>query len=101
CADALGNRQRSLEIRLGQEDRELLPAEAGRRVVVAKLPREHLRDAAEDSVAGAVPVGVVHLAEQVEVGDQNRQRAPEPARPTKLRSELGVEVTNVEEACLG
>ena len=81
--DALGDLERLLRLGLGQQDRELLAAEAGRDVVVAQLLAEDLRDAFEDGVAGEVAIGVVDVAQQVEVGHDQRHRPVEPLRPVR------------------
>ena len=56
AADPLGDLRRLLDAGLGQENRELLAAEAGGHVVVAQLVAEHLRDLLEHRVTGEVPV---------------------------------------------
>ena len=73
-ADPLGDLHRLLGRCLRQEDRELLAAETGRNVVLAQLGAEDLGDALQDGVAGEMAVGVVDLAEQVEVGHDQRER---------------------------
>ena len=98
ATNPLGDLERLLGRRLGQEDRELLTAEPRRHVVVAQLRSEHLRDSLEHGVAGEVAVGVVDVAEQVEVGHDQRQRTLEPLRATELLGEGRGEVTGVEEA---
>jgi len=54
--DAVGDLDRLLRRGLGQEDGELLAAEAGRHVVVAQMPAEDVRDAAQNRVARQVAV---------------------------------------------
>ena len=98
--DPLGDLHRLLRWSLRQQDRELLAAEAGRDVVVAQLGAEDLGDALQHRVAGEVAVGVVDLAQQVEVGHDQRQRPFEALRPSELLRERRGEVARVEEARL-
>ena len=98
--DALGDLERLVRRRLREQDRELLAAEPGRHVVLAELLAEDLRDPGEDRVAGQVPVGVVDVAQQVEVGHDQRHRPLEAARPAELVAERGREVARVVEAGL-
>ena len=99
-ADPLGDLDRLLGRRLRQQDRELLAAEAGRNVVVAELRAEDLRDPLQDGVAGEMAVGVVDVAQQVEVGHDQRQRPLEALARAQLVLERGREVARVEEAGL-
>ena len=102
CApDPFGDLEGLFRRRLGQEDRELLTAEAGRHVVVAQLRPEGLGDSLEHGVAGEVAVGVVDVAEEVEVSHDQRHRPLEPLRARKLLRQRRREVTGVEEAGLG
>ena len=87
AANALGDLHGLLGWRLRQEDRELLAAEAGRHVEVAQLRAKDLCDPLQDGVACEVAVGVVDLAEQVEVGHDQRQRPLEPLCAAKLLRE--------------
>ena len=96
----LGDLERLLDGRLGEQDRELLAAEAGRDVEVAQLAAEDVRHAADDRVAGEVAERVVDLPEQVEVDHEERERSLVPARARELVPEDGGEVTGVEEPCL-
>ena len=98
--DPLGELERLLGRGLGQEDAELLPAEARRDVVVAKLRAEDLGDPLQDGVAGEVAVAVVDVAEQVEVGHDQRQRPLEALGAAELLGQRGREVARVEEAGL-
>src|SRR5207244_13563238 len=86
---------------LRQEDREFLSAKTGRYVVVAQLRPERLRDALEYGVAGEMAVGVVDVAQKVEIGHDQRQRPFEPLRTRKLLRERCGEVASVEETGLG
>ena len=99
-ADPLGDLERLLRRCLGQEDRELLAAEPGRHVVVPQLGAEDLGDALQHRVAGEMAVGVVDLAEQVEVGHDQRQRALEALCAAELLRQRRSEVAGVEEAGL-
>jgi hypothetical protein len=100
AADPLRDLDRLLRRRLRKQDAELLAAEARRHVVVAQLLAEDLGDALQDGVAGEVAVGVVDVAEQVEVGHDHRHRPVEARRPRELVGEDVREVARVEEARL-
>src|SRR5207253_2325725 len=82
------------------EDRELFASEPRGDVVLAKLALEDLSDALKHGIAGQVTVGVVHVAKQVEVGHDQRQRALEPRRARELLGERRCEVPRIEEARL-
>ena len=99
-ADALRDLHRLLGRGLRQEDRELLAAEAGRHVVVAQLLAEDLRDALQHGVTGKMAVAVVDVAQEVEVGHDQRHRALEATRARDLRGERRREVARVVEAGL-
>ena len=98
AADALGDLERLLRRRLGEQDAELLAAEPRRHVVVAQLGAEDVGDALQHGVAGEVAVGVVDLAEQVEVGHDQRHRPLEALRAAELLRQRRREVACVEEA---
>ena len=100
AADALRDLHRLLGRRLREENRELLAAEAGRHVVVPELCVEDLRDALQDRVACEVAVAVVDVAEQVEVGHDQRHRALEARGTRELCSKRCREVARVVEARL-
>ena len=100
AADPVGDLERLLRRRLRQEDRELLAAEARRHVVVAQLLAEDLGDAAQDGVAGEVAVGVVDVAQQVEVGHDQRHRPLEALGAPELLLHHRREVPGVVEAGL-
>ena len=100
-ADALRDLERLLGVRLGQQDAELLAAEPRRDVVVAQLHAEDLGDALEHGVAGEVAVGVVDVAEQVEVGHDQGERPVEAVCARNLLVQRDTEVARVEEAGLG
>ena len=95
--DPLGDLEGLLRRRLGKQDRELLAAEARRHVVVAQLRAEDLGDALQDGVAGEVAVGVVDVAQEVEVGHHQRQRPLEALRARELLVQGDGEVAGVEE----
>ncbi len=99
--DALGDVERLLRPRIRQEDGELLPAEARRDVRVAQVAVEDVCDALQHRVARQVPVGVVDVPEQVEVGHDHRQRRARPLRATELLPQRTGEMAGVEEAGLG
>ena len=100
AADPLGDLERLVRRRLRKEDRELLAAEAGRDVVVAQLRAEDLRDSLQHGVAGKVSVAVVDVAQQVEVGHDQRHRPLEPRGARDLGGERRREVARVVEAGL-
>ena len=100
AADALGDLERLLRRRLGQQDRELLAAEARGHVVVAQLGAEDLRDAPQHRVAREVAVRVVDVAQEIEVGHDQRHRPVEALRAGELLGQRGREVARVEEAGL-
>ena len=100
AADPLGDLHRLLGRRLRQQDRELLAAEARRHVVVAQLLAEDLGDAFQHCVAGEVAVAVVDVAQQVEVGHDQRHRPFEARGARDLGGERRREVARVVEAGL-
>ncbi len=99
-ANPLCDLERLLGGRLGQQDRELLAAEARRDVVVAQLGAEDLCDPLQDRVSRQVAVVVVDVAKQVEVGHDQRQRPLEALCPAEFLLEGQREVARVEEAGL-
>ena len=100
AADPLGDLEGLLRRRLGQQDRELLAAEARRHVVVAQVRAEHFRDALQHRVAREVAVGVVDVAQQVEVRHHQRQRPFEALGAQQLLVQREREVPRVEETRL-
>ena len=92
--------ERLVEAGLREQDRELLAAEARGNVVVAKLGAEDLRDALEHLVADEMAVRVVDVAQQVEVGHDQRRRPLEALRARELLGQHRREVACVEEAGL-
>ena len=99
--DPLRNLHRLLRRGLRQQDRELLTAEARRHVVMPQLFVEDLGDPLEDSVAGEVAVAVVDVAQQIEVGHDQRHRAIEARCTRNLGGECCREVARVVKAGLG
>ena len=67
-------------VEVGDDDRELIAAEAGDGVGLAQNNLQTLRDLLEDVVAGLVTEGVVDLLEPVEVHQQEADRAGAAAR---------------------
>jgi hypothetical protein len=100
AADPLCDLERLLRRRLREQDRELLPAEAGRHVVVTQLLSEDIGDTAEDDVARKVAVRVVDVPEEVEVGHHQRQRTVEALRARQLVGQRCGEVACVVETRL-
>ena len=96
-ANPLGDRESLLWRRLREDDRELLPAEPRRDVRMSQVPLEDGGDPVQDGVAGKVPVRVVDVAEQVEVGHDHRERRLGAARALELLPERACEVAGVEE----
>ena len=99
--DALGDVEGLLRRRLRQEDGELLTAEARRDVRVAQMAAEDVGDALQDGVACEMPVRVVDVAEEVEVGHDHRQGRAGPLRARELLAQRAGEVAGVEEPRLG
>ena len=95
--DPLGDLERLLRAGLRKENAELLAAEARRHVVVAQLRAEDLGDALEHGIAGEVAVRVVDVAQEVEVGHDQRQRAPEALGAHDLLVQGEPEMACVEE----
>ena len=82
-AQLLGEDRAFLDVRLGQDQHELLAAVAADQVGRAQVGGERLGDAAQDDVAGRVAVRVVDGLEVVDVDEGDRQRA---ARSGSARS---------------
>ena len=95
ATDSLRDLQRLLRRRFRQEDRELLPAEASRNVVVPELLPEDLGDALEHRVACEVAVAVVDVTQQIEVSHDQRHRPFEARGARELRGECRREVARV------
>ncbi len=69
------------------QHRELVAAEARRRILVADDPADALGDAHQQLVARAVPQAVVHGLEVVEVQEQDSQRPGGAGRPRQSMRE--------------
>ena len=74
-ADLLGERERVVEHRLRQHQRELFAAVTRREVGGADRFLEDRRNRLEHFVADGVAVRVVDLLEEIEVDDGERERA--------------------------
>ena len=85
---------------VGQQDSELLSAEAGGNVLRSHVLLEHAAYAAQHGVAGQVAVGIVDLAEKVEVGEKDGHRASGRLRLLERTFDRDLEVARVEEAGL-
>jgi len=66
-------------VHVGEQDRELVPAQAGDGVDVSQHTGQARPDLAEQLVAEVVAEGVVDLLEPVEVDDQQSGAGPGPA----------------------
>ncbi len=99
-AQAFGDLQRVCVTRLGEQHGKFLPAEAGGNVFCAKLFLQHTSDTAQDLVPGQVPVGVVDVAKEVEVGEQDRHRRLYSPCFSQFAIDRQLEVLRVEEPCL-
>ena len=86
--------------RVRQQNGELLSTEACGNVLRSELLLEHAADAAEDSVTGQVTVGVVDLAEEVEVGKEDGDRRLGLLRLAERTFDRELEVPGVEQPCL-
>ena len=72
-------------IRAGEDQRELVAAEARDGVGLPKVGHDPVRDLADEKIAGAMPERVVYLLEPIEVHHQKRERRREPPRgPERL-----------------
>ena len=77
--------RRALAVGLGQQERELVAADAEHAVAAARALGQHRRDLPQRLVAGGVPVAVVQLLEPVEVADHQRERVPVAAASGRSR----------------
>ena len=84
--------------RVGQQPRELLPADAPDRVDRARLGRDALRGLGEDAVADRMAVLVVDRLEVVEVDDDEPQRPAAGGQALGLLGQPRGERAVVEEA---
>ena len=95
---AFDDLRRLLERAVGQDDEELLAAEADDRVGAAQLRVPGDRAFAQDRVAGEVAVGVVVGLEVVDVDDRQAERRLGAAGPRHLARQLLVERAPVRQA---
>ena len=100
AAQPLGDLERLVVSRVGQQDGELFSAEARRNISSSKVLLEHASDAAKDVVAGQVAVGVVDLAEEIEVREEDRQGRLHSLRLLQLSLGRELEVPGVEQTRL-
>ena len=77
-ADALGDFERALRRRVGQQHDELVAAIASGDVGEAELGLDREREMAQELVARAVAVGVVYRLQVVGIDHQHAGRAPVP-----------------------
>ena len=89
------------EVRLGQDPRELLAADARDHLVAAHARAEPVPDLHEDRVAHRVPVGVVEPLEVVEVEDREADRTSVAPRPRHLDRQTLLERAVVRKAGQG
>ena len=90
-AELLGEDRALLDVRLGQQEHELLAAVAADGVRASEVVLDRLGDAAQDDVAGGVAVRVVDRLEVVDVDEGDRQRPLVAVRPLDLGEERGQE----------
>ena len=84
-----------------EHDAELLAAEPAGDVEGAELLLEDVGDAAQDRVTGEMAVRVVDVAEQVEVGEEDRQRTLETPRAFDLGVECRVKYRALKRSVFG
>ena len=87
---------RAVDVRVGQDDRELVSADTTHDIGASKITGQRPRDRDERPVAGGVTVGVVDGFEAVDVDDDETQRTPVSDGPLDLDCELLVERSMVE-----
>jgi hypothetical protein len=92
--DALG----LVAVDAGQEQRELVAADAREQLARPRVAAEPLRDRREHRVAGLVPVRVVDLLELVDVEHDERERRPLAMRPLDVLDEPLLQPAVVSEA---
>jgi hypothetical protein len=97
AAQPLGGQVGALLVSVGQEDRELLAADARAGVALAGRRADRLADAAQHAVALLVSPRVVQVLEAVQVADQQAQALALAARSRELHREPVVEAAAVEE----
>ena len=97
-ARTLGGGPRVGGVRLRQDPRELLAADAGDQVARSRLPAQPAGDLAQHRVPDVVAVPVVHGLEAVEVEHRERDAALVAARPLELVRQALVEAPLVRQA---
>ncbi len=85
-------------VAVGEEQRELVAAEAGHHVGVAHRAAQDAADGDQQLVAGVVAEAVVDLLEVVEVEQQHRAGRAVASAALEVSLELGVEATPVGQA---
>ena len=96
-AHMVGDRLGVGAVGLGEDEHELVPAEAGHEVGSAAPVAEDFGHAPDDLVAQRMPVRVVEELEVVDVGDQHRELALVALGPRDLHLELLERPPPVEE----
>ena len=94
---ALGEHICVVIVRVGNEQRELLAADARNGVEPALAPLEDVARLPERDVAAVVAIAVVDVLEVVEVADQHAERVAAAAGPLELEVEGLLEAAAVEE----
>ena len=94
---ALGDRQRLLGVRLGEQQRELVAADAAEDVACPRAHLENPRGVHQRRVARLVPVCVVDALEVVEVEQHQRERPAVTLRTADLAFDPLLERTVVEQ----
>ncbi len=95
--DPLHDRRGVLGVEPGQDHGELVAAQPRQGVGRAERVEDTGPDLPQQEVAGLVAQGVVQLLEAVEIGDQQRERLVEGARPAKLGGQPLVEVAPIRQ----
>src|SRR3954453_10024637 len=99
-ADPLGDLQRGLLIGAGDDDRELLAAEAGSDVAVAKLSTDRLGKRTQNRIAREMAVRVVEAPEVVEIEHEKGERRSPAGRALELVQQCSLELPCVEQTGL-
>src|SRR5436305_248248 len=84
ASQALGQGHRLAAWGFGQDDGKFLAAEPSGDIVLAHGFANNAPDAREHDIAGQVPIGIVDIAQEVEIGHKNGQRALEACGALKL-----------------
>src|ERR1051326_7125931 len=96
--DALGHGAGAAEVRVREDDRELVAAEAGEEVGRAQRLAHGAAELGEDDVADGVAERIVDLLEVVDVEHQERERQRVDAGALDLLRQLPAEVALVPDA---